>query len=436
MKNNFFLSLFKVAPETPDADPTAYQDKILAGFFDEAITMKDFNHVNVLSLVGVTLVDNYPSILLPFMTYGDLATYVRNSMHSPSVRDLLDYAIQVARGIYTFSNIHKHCKFILFTTFFLGMTYLASKNFVHRDLAARNCLIGQFNGEAVVKVADFGLSRKFEDKEYYRINGNKELPYRWMPPESLNGLNIVTSKSDVWSYGVLVWELTTRGQIPYGQLDFSGVLELLKNGQRLTRPEFCPDIIFSIMSLCWLADVNERPEFKDVLACMEEAFRMLHLQESNTYVNLSEPVPTNPVNNTVSSVNQFDYRRPDIQEQVQQYFDKSRSFLQFLTNQNPELYEDMELDMGDSGSAQYPTYAPPSYSAATAMPSESIVMTSAPTTSASSANGYLGPHETHFLPKSSGSGVISSPSTAPKAAVNGMMNGDYLHFSDASTLPR
>lgn len=430
-----------MAPETPDADPTAYQDKILAGFFDEAITMKDFNHVNVLSLVGVTLVDNYPSILLPFMTYGDLATYVRNSMHSPSVRDLLDYAIQVARGIYTFSNIHKHCKFILFTTFFLGMTYLASKNFVHRDLAARNCLIGQFNGEAVVKVADFGLSRKFEDKEYYRINGNKELPYRWMPPESLNGLNIVTSKSDVWSYGVLVWELTTRGQIPYGQLDFSGVLELLKNGQRLTRPEFCPDIIFSIMSLCWLADVNERPEFKDVLACMEEAFRMLHLQESNTYVNLSEPVPTNPVNNTVSSVNQFDYRRPDIQQQVQQYFDKSRSFLQFLTNQNPELYEDMELDMGDSGS-QYPTYAPPSYSAATAMPSESIVMTSAPTTS-SSANGY-GPHETHFLPRGSGSGsgsgVISSPSTAAKSAAaavpNGMMNGDYLHFSDASTLPR
>lgn len=198
------------------------------------------------------------------------------------------------------------------------MTYLADRNFVHRDLAARNCLIGLVNGEAIVKVADFGLSRKFEDKLYYRMNASKELPYRWMPPELLNGLNVVTSKSDVWSYGVLVWELTTRGQLPYGQLDSAGVLQLLTSGRRLTKPQFCPDIIFSIMSLCWYEDVNKRPVFRDILACMEEAFRMLHLQESNTYVNLAEQVPNSAVH-TTSSSNQFDYRRPDIQQQGKQY---------------------------------------------------------------------------------------------------------------------
>lgn len=194
------------------------------------------------------------------------------------------------------------------------MTYLAERNFVHRDLAARNCLIGLFNGEAIVKVADFGLSRQFENKNYYRMNTNKELPFRWMPPELLNGENIVTSKSDVWSYGVLVWELTTRGQTPYGQLDSPGVLQLLQCGRRLTKPQFCPDIIHSIMSLCWLDNVNERPEFKDILACMEEAFRMLHLQESNTYVNLAEQVPNCAVQTTSNSC-QFDYRRPDTHQQ-------------------------------------------------------------------------------------------------------------------------
>ena len=89
------------------------------------------------------------------------------------------------------------------------MTYLAERNFVHRDLAARNCLIGQNRqtGQAIIKVADFGLSRDFGDQStYYRINCERKLPYRWMPPESLNGSSsVATLKSDIWSYGVLVW---------------------------------------------------------------------------------------------------------------------------------------------------------------------------------------------------------------------------------------
>lgn len=104
---SYNLYYFAVS-ENSESESTISQDKILEGFFDEAITMKDFNHINVLSLIGVTLVDDYPSILLPYMNFGDLATYVRNDANNPSVRDLLDYSIQVARGMLSVSFV-LHC---------------------------------------------------------------------------------------------------------------------------------------------------------------------------------------------------------------------------------------------------------------------------------------------------------------------------------------
>ncbi len=277
------------------------------------------------------------------------------------------------------------------------MTYLAERNFVHRDLAARNCLIGQNGqtGQAIIKVADFGLSREFGDQNYYRISGERKLPYRWMPPESMNGSSsVATLKSDIWSYGVLVWELTTRGQLPYGTLDLETVLSFLRSGRRLSKPPYCPDLIYSIMSLCWLEDPSERPQFKDVLLMMEEALAMMiHQREApnakvdipHNYVNLADAVPgpndsssgfnNNPNYNNIHSP-AFNFCSIDIASQLTQYHEKSRSLVQLLTSQHPNVFRQGSGDRLEivreegpeaiksslSASNFPPPYSPPPYS--------------------------------------------------------------------------
>lgn len=259
------------------------------------------------------------------------------------------------------------------------MTYLASRNFVHRDLAARNCLIGKLNNETIVKVADFGLSRKFNGKDSYCITNNTNtLPFRWMPLESLKGSSYVTSKNDVWSYGVLVWELLTRGSEPYDQLNIFGIIQLLENGLRLQQPLFCPDIIYFIISQCWYKEASERPEFKDILLLMEESVQMLEIQENHTYVNMLATVPNNSTQ-VICNENQFDYRQSDIQTQLQGYYEKSHSILQFVLNQNPELYGEeyerfLEREEGQR-SSQFPHYPPPPYSDSTFVPATNNIGT-------------------------------------------------------------
>jgi serine/threonine protein kinase len=141
------------------------------------------------------------------------------------------------------------------------MDYLVKKKFVHRDLAARNCLV---DPDLCVKISDFGLSRNINEKNYYRI-GNKDcrLPVKWMSPESLERRTF-DSKTDVWSYGVLVWELMTRGDTPYPdvELDLNHILLHLKSGKRLAQPANCPHSIFSILLKCWSDCPHSRPDFE------------------------------------------------------------------------------------------------------------------------------------------------------------------------------
>ncbi|XP_054159101.1 hepatocyte growth factor receptor-like [Oppia nitens] len=238
----------------------------IEAFLMEGLIMKDFNHLNVLTLIGVCFeTTGEPIIVLPFMSNGDLLSYIRNDNNYLTARMLLMFAIDIAKG----------------------MSYLSEHHFIHRDLAARNCLI---DDKLLVKIADFGLSRDLFNKDYYKsINQKCKLPVKWMSPESLER-GVYDTKTDVWSYGVLVWELMTRGVKPYPNVSNSKIDKYLKQGQRLLKPYHCPQIVYTnVLMRCWSYDSQLRPTFDELVVEIESIIEKLvnDAQENvdNIYIN-------------------------------------------------------------------------------------------------------------------------------------------------------
>ncbi|XP_008284398.1 macrophage-stimulating protein receptor-like isoform X2 [Stegastes partitus] len=241
-------------------------------FLREGIIMKAFHHPNILSLLGIMLPkEGLPLVVLPYMKHGDVRHFIRSEKRNPTVKDLIGFGLQVA----------------------MGMEYLAQKKFVHRDLAARNCMLDE---TFTVKVADFGMARDIYDKEYYSIQDHKrvKLPVKWMAIESLQTQKF-TTKSDVWSYGILLWELLTRGASPYPDVDPYDITHYLLKGRRLPQPQFCPDTLYSIMLACWDPEPERRPSFhslvtevQHILSCLEGEH---YISLKVTYVNLDQPKP-------------------------------------------------------------------------------------------------------------------------------------------------
>ncbi len=164
------------------------------------------------------------------------------------------------------------------------MDYLSKQKFVHRDLAARNCLL---DANLCVKIADFGLSRDIYEKNYYRIRSKVcELPIKWMSPESIEK-HIFNTKTDVWSYGVLVWELFTRGITPYLHIKNDFLFDHLKQGNRLPIPKYCQKIIYLILLECWSENPKSRPSFAALSERMELIINNLVEDQSHTYVNIN-----------------------------------------------------------------------------------------------------------------------------------------------------
>ncbi|NWI96633.1 RON protein, partial [Pitta sordida] len=230
-------------------------------FLREGILMKSFHHPQVLSLLGVCLPRHgLPLVVLPYMRHGDLRQFIRAQERSPTVKELIGFGLQVA----------------------LGMEYLAQKKFVHRDLAARNCMLDE---TLTVKVADFGLARDVFGKEYYSIRQHRhaKLPVKWMALESLQTQKF-TTKSDVWSFGVLMWELLTRGASPYPEVDPYDMARYLLQGRRLPQPSHCSDTLYGVMLSCWAPAPEERPSFTGLVG---ELQRVLAMLEGEHYVNLA-----------------------------------------------------------------------------------------------------------------------------------------------------
>uniref|UniRef100_A0A8C6TAU3 receptor protein-tyrosine kinase n=1 Tax=Neogobius melanostomus TaxID=47308 RepID=A0A8C6TAU3_9GOBI len=241
-------------------------------FLKEGIIMKDFSHDNVLSLLGICLPpEGSPLVILPYMKHGDLRNFIRDEGHNPTVKDLVGFGLQVARG----------------------MEYLASKKFVHRDLAARNCMLDE---SYTVKVADFGLARDVYDKEYYSVHNKSgvKLPVKWMALESLQ-THKFTHKSDVWSFGVLLWELMTRGAPPYSDVNSFDITVFLMQGRRLLQPEFCPDALYTLMIDCWHPRPDRRPSFSDLVSRISSIFSSFsgehYVLLNTTYVNIDKLSP-------------------------------------------------------------------------------------------------------------------------------------------------
>ncbi|KHJ40862.1 MAM domain protein [Trichuris suis] len=221
-------------------------------FHMEAVIMSKFQHRNIVQFHGVCFEKMPRFIVLELLAGGDLKTFLRESRPKegkPSdleMFDLLQIALDVARG----------CK------------YLEENHFIHRDIAARNCLLTTKSKSRVVKIADFGMARDIYRADYYRKGGKAMLPVKWMPPEAfLDG--IFTSKTDVWSYGVLLWEIFSLGYMPYPGRGNQEVMQLVTAGGRLECPTGCPIKIYQVMTHCWNTISESRPNFDAIISRLE-----------------------------------------------------------------------------------------------------------------------------------------------------------------------
>ncbi|XP_045017925.1 proto-oncogene tyrosine-protein kinase ROS [Bubalus bubalis] len=237
----------KVAVKTLKKGSTD-QEKI--EFLKEAHLMSKFNHPNILKQLGVCLLNEPQYIILELMEGGDLLTYLRKARMTPfhgpllTLVDLVDLCVEISKGC----------------------VYLEQMHFIHRDLAARNCLVSMkdyTSPSRIVKIGDFGLARDIYKNDYYRKRGEGLLPVRWMAPESLMD-GIFTTQSDVWSFGILIWEILTLGHQPYPAHSNLDVLNYVQTGGRLEPPRNCPDDLWNLMTQCWAQEPDQRPTFHKI----------------------------------------------------------------------------------------------------------------------------------------------------------------------------
>nr|XP_011757037.1 leukocyte tyrosine kinase receptor isoform X2 [Macaca nemestrina] len=217
-------------------------------FLMEALIISKFSHQNIVRCVGLSLRAAPRLILLELMSGGDMKSFLRHSrphLDQPSplvMRDLLQLAQDIAQGCH----------------------YLEENHFIHRDIAARNCLLSCTGPSRVAKIGDFGMARDIYRASYYRRGDRALLPVKWMPPEAfLEG--IFTSKTDSWSFGVLLWEIFSLGYMPYPGRTNQEVLDFVVAGGRMDPPRGCPGPVYRIMTQCWQHEPELRPSFASIL---------------------------------------------------------------------------------------------------------------------------------------------------------------------------
>ena len=214
-------------------------------FLAEAEVMKKLSHPKVLQMYAECTREEPFYIITELMTKGDLLKYLRREGKNLKLPTLINIGAQIADG----------------------MDYLGSQHFIHRNLAARNILIGDGN---IAKIADFGMALLTNKDEYSRQRPRYRCPFKWAAPETLEGR--FTIKSDVWSFGILLYELVTFGRIPYPGMKNNEVLAAIQREYRMPIPKDCPEPLYKVMLDCWNKEPERRPTFKNLRIILEDFF--------------------------------------------------------------------------------------------------------------------------------------------------------------------
>uniref|UniRef100_A0A8B9I081 receptor protein-tyrosine kinase n=1 Tax=Astyanax mexicanus TaxID=7994 RepID=A0A8B9I081_ASTMX len=225
-----------------------YTDKQRRDFLSEASIMGQFDHPNIIRLEGVVTKCKPVMIITEYMENGSLDAFLRKNDGRFTVIQL----VGILRGIAS------------------GMKYLSDMSYVHRDLAARNILV---NSNLVCKVSDFGMSRVLEEDPdaAYTTRGGK-IPIRWTAPEAI-AYRKFTSASDVWSYGIVMWEVMSYGERPYWDMSNQDVIKAIEEGYRLPPPMDCPVSLHQLMLDCWQKERAERPKFSQIVNMLDKLIR-------------------------------------------------------------------------------------------------------------------------------------------------------------------
>ncbi|GAU97288.1 hypothetical protein RvY_08611 [Ramazzottius varieornatus] len=268
------------------------------------VMLKAGQHLNIVNLLGIVL-DEYPTLLMELCEFGSLLNYLQQCRPTDEyfanlvntdgeiVEQINDPRRGSTESAFADTNVDSERK--LSTTDLVsfayqisrGLEYLASRSIIHRDIAARNILVSKYK---IAKVADFGMAR-WSEVDYMTANASQaQFPVRWMSPEALLSLSFSES-TDVWSYGVLLWEIFSLGETPYRGIIVSiSVKEFVKwlaDGNQLERPQYCPNVMYDIMKTCWNLTPSERPCFKDLRASLETFISSVaacqYLQLNNYY---------------------------------------------------------------------------------------------------------------------------------------------------------
>ncbi|XP_065650012.1 fibroblast growth factor receptor 1-A [Hydra vulgaris] len=289
-----------VAVKMLKADATENE---LLDLLSEMETMKQIGrHINIINFLGCCTQSDPVYVIVEYAPNGNLRQFLRskrppmsdNGYRSDpllSVKDIVSFALQIAKG----------------------MEYLASKKCIHRDLAARNILVTE---DYIMKIADFGLARSVHEIDYYRKTTDGRLPVKWLAIEALFD-RVYTTQSDVWAFGVLLWEIFTLGGSPYPGIPVERLFDLLKSGFRMEKPQVCPQETYEIMVKCWYENPSHRPSFSDlVLECeefLEELTNLDYLEVLNQSTDSLNSLPSEKMESDESynsSVVDCNFRNP------------------------------------------------------------------------------------------------------------------------------